>query len=397
MGSRERELTTAAPPSHHLSSLVVRPDESGGGGGGGSDYEPGEVRREPPPPSYSRGGAPDRFHHEASGNGTRASSGSPLSRRKFDYHPRADYDSSGPMPIGRGFRGGRGPGRFRDSSPPYGRGRVGGARFSGRDFDGPRRDFDGPRRDFDDPRRDFDGPRFGSGPFRGVEGGVLRNNPNVPPREGDWICPDPSCGNLNFARREYCNKCNRLRIGPRDGSPRRNYQGPPRFSGLPVDGSPVRGGPNGFNRSPPPRSWGRDGPKEFGAGPPPTRHAGGRFPDNHVRRERPDYRDEDDFRDRGKFDRPMPPDWNHRDRGRDTFFKERRGGLNMRNERRPLSPPPPPPPHRARFGRDIRERSRSPLRNGAPTDYRRDSYVGRGGRDARVGGMARGQVGDHPY
>ncbi|KAI3898920.1 hypothetical protein MKW92_015510 [Papaver armeniacum] len=396
MGSRERELTTAAPPSHHLSSLVVRPDESGGGGGGGSDYEPGEVRREPPP-SYSRGGAPDRFHHEVSGNGTRASSGSPLSRRKFDYHPRADYDSSGPMNIGRGFRGGRGPGRFRDSSPPYGRGRGGGARFSGRDFDGPRRDFDGPRRDFDGPRRDFDGPRFGSGPFRGVEGGVLRNNPNVPPREGDWICPDPSCGNLNFARREYCNKCNRLRIGPRDGSPRRNYQGPPRFSGLPVDGSPVRGGPNGFNRSPPPRSWGRDGPKEFGAGPTHARHGGGRFPDNHVRRERPDYRDEDDFRDRGKFDRPLPSDWNHRDRGRDTFFKERRGGLNMRNERRPLSPPPPLPPHRARFGRDIRERSRSPLRNGAPTDYRRDSYAGRGGRDARVGGMARGQVGDHPY
>lgn len=163
-----------------------------------------------------------------------------------------------------------------------------------------------------------------------------------------------------------------------------------------MDGSPVRGGPNGFNRSPPPRSWGRDGPKEFGAGPPHSRHGGGRFPDNHVRRERPDYRDEDDFRDRGKFDRPMPPDWNNRDRGRDTFFKERRGGLSMRNERRPLSPPPPLPSHRARFGRDIRERSRSPLRNGAPTDYRRDSYAGRGGRDARVGGMARGQVGD-PY
>lgn len=271
----------------------------------------------------------------------------------------------GGLARSREVGGARDAGRFRDSSPPFARGRAG--KPFGR----------GP-----------DGPDFGPGPFRSE--GMSRNNPNVRPREGDWFCPDPLCGNLNFARRESCNNCKRSRYGP-GGSPRRGYPGPPlpdapprRFPGPPVDRSPGRT-MNGYRS--PPRPWARDGPREFGAGGLPTPRYEGRFPDHHLRRDRLDYPD-DHYRGRAKFDRPMNMDWGHRDRGRESFFNDRKPF-----ERRPPSPlPPPPPPNRGRWARDVRERSRSPVRGGPPPkDYRRDVYMERGRDDRR--GMGRDRIG----
>ncbi|CAN0901554.1 TATA-binding protein-associated factor 2N [Linum grandiflorum] len=361
MGSRDKGHSASHHPPH-LSSLVVRPSasdggEGGGGGGRGGEYEAGEVRHELPP--YSRS---DRFSADT-GYRMRAGSDSPPRRRDGDRRYASEFDHSGGPPRGRDFSGGRDAARFRDSSPPYSRG----GRPLVREFARP-------------------GPGLGPGPFKGES--LSRNNPHVRPREGDWVCEDPMCMNLNFARREVCNKCKKPRASQTWGSPpRRGYPGPPPPPHAlprrpPMDVSPGRN-MNGYRSplSPPPRVWPRESPRDFG---PPPRH-GGRYPDHDMRRERPDY-PEDDYRGRSKFDRPIPApvEWGHRGgRGRDGFFDERRGF-----ERRLASPPLPPPqmtPPR-RWGRELRERSRSPIRGRGgppPKDFRRDVMMERGGRDDR--------------
>lgn len=107
------------------------------------------------------------IHWIFSGYRLRAGSVSPERHRNADHRYSPDFDHSGGPPRSRGFGRGKYPGRHRDYSPPYGRGREAG-RFLG---------------------KSFDRPGYGAGQVRGE--GLPRSNPNVRPRDGDWMCMDP--------------------------------------------------------------------------------------------------------------------------------------------------------------------------------------------------------------
>ncbi|XP_036943452.1 TATA-binding protein-associated factor 2N isoform X8 [Acanthopagrus latus] len=59
------------------------------------------------------------------------------------------------------------------------------------------------------------GGRGGRGGFRGRGGGG--GGPNFDIKGGDWPCPNSSCGNMNFARRQECNKCGAPKPGDAGG------------------------------------------------------------------------------------------------------------------------------------------------------------------------------------
>lgn len=178
-------------------------------------------------------------------------------------------------------------------------------------------------------------------------------------------------------------------MGGGGGGPHTNFRGPPPHTPFLGGGPPlahnIERGLSGFNG--PIGPWGRGGPRDFDHGLPGSRlsdrfdHSSlpGRIserldfrPGRHFR-ERDTFRDRDDYRDRERFDRPSfegrggfyvsgPRDREREDRYRDKRSLER---AEPRNERR-FSPQP-----RARWGKDQRERSRSPVRSLSREYYNR--------------------------
>ncbi|XP_028429198.1 TATA-binding protein-associated factor 2N isoform X2 [Perca flavescens] len=62
------------------------------------------------------------------------------------------------------------------------------------------------------------GGRGGRGGFRGRgAGGGGGGGPSFDIKGGDWPCPNSSCGNMNFARRQECNKCGAPKPGDGGG------------------------------------------------------------------------------------------------------------------------------------------------------------------------------------
>ncbi|XP_049919524.1 TATA-binding protein-associated factor 2N isoform X2 [Epinephelus moara] len=90
------------------------------------------------------------------------------------------------------------------------------------------------------------GGRGGRGGFRGRGGG---GGPNFDIKGGDWPCPNSACGNMNFARRQECNKCGAPKpgdagFGGGDRGGRGGYGGD-RGGGFRGRGGGFRGGDRG--------------------------------------------------------------------------------------------------------------------------------------------------------
>ncbi|KAL6602731.1 hypothetical protein ACP70R_043092 [Stipagrostis hirtigluma subsp. patula] len=338
---------------------------------------PPERRRSPPPPERRRFGSPPpppqrrrftpprfqprhpRFHDEPQGYGMYSGPSPPRPRRQ---EGRPFDDAVGPR-YTRGYQGGgRGGSRFREGSPPYGRG----GRSYGRGYSAPGKDL-----------INIDGEY------------VHRNDPNLSPREGDWICQNPNCGNLNFARRTHCNNCNKYRYAPEvyepSRSPRRGYfspppRGPPRIVDPPGDRAPPR--EMARYRSPP-HGWRVGDPRGYAARSPPDR--AGRFTEPSLK-ERMGFRGDRDLRDRVKFEWSAADDYGQREHPHDELYLDR-------SRRRSGSP-------RGNWVNDLRDRSRSPARNrplkssftgaGRPDDYA-DPYVSRGRPNSVEAGRGRGR------
>ncbi|CAN6207669.1 unnamed protein product [Urochloa humidicola] len=393
----------SSPPSPAARAARSRSPVGGGGGYRGRGASPPRHRREfspprsrgwerrrspspPPPPERRRPGSPppqrrrfsppprfqpprhQRFHDEQPGYVMHGGHSPPPLRRsearKFD-------DAVGPR-YSHGYPGGgRGGTRLRDDSPPYGRG----GRSYGRGYGAP------PGKDF----INIDGEY------------VHRNDPNLSPREGDWICQNPNCGNLNFARRTHCNNCNKFRYSAREAyEPRRS---PPRGYPSPPPRGPPRMVPPGDRAPPremdryrsPPRGWGVGDPRGYGARSPPERPV--RFTDPSPK-DRMGFRGERDPRDRAKFEWSATDNYGRRERPHD--------GYPDRSRRRSGSP-------RANWGNDLRDRSRSPPRNrmikgsfpgrGRPDDYATDPFASQGRTNIEAGrGRGHGyRPGGGPY